>query len=63
MLQAGVRPVFVFDGKAGEEKKNELERRAQIRQTAKEAADIAKEEGKTDEFKKYSKRAVKVTIE
>lgn len=63
MLEYGINPIFVFDGKPPLLKKKELERRRGIKEKAKEKYEEAKEEGNEDEMLKYSRQSVKLTKE
>eukprot|EP01025_Chloroclados_australasicus_P050597 TRINITY_DN5838_c0_g1_i1.p1 TRINITY_DN5838_c0_g1~~TRINITY_DN5838_c0_g1_i1.p1 ORF type:complete len:414 (-),score=56.52 TRINITY_DN5838_c0_g1_i1:232-1326(-) len=63
MLESGMQPVFVFDGKPPEQKKEELDRRLGRRDEAEAALQQAKEAGDEKDIAKYSKRTVKVTKE
>ncbi|KAL3538369.1 hypothetical protein ACH5RR_001735 [Cinchona calisaya] len=61
LLEAGIKPVYVFDGKPPELKKQELAKRFSKREDATEDLDEAKETGTKEEIEKFSKRTVKVT--
>eukprot|EP00917_Polyrhabdina_sp_WS-2016_P022266 GHVP01048326.1.p1 GENE.GHVP01048326.1~~GHVP01048326.1.p1 ORF type:complete len:351 (-),score=71.57 GHVP01048326.1:953-2005(-) len=61
LLEEGVKPVFVFDGKAPEMKAGELAKRKSTKQDALTKQDQAKEEGDMDEMIKQAKRSVRVT--
>ena len=61
ILDAGIKPVFVFDGKPPELKKGEIEERREKREEADKALAAAKEAGDDEEVEKMSKRTVKVT--
>eukprot|EP00218_Dolichomastix_sp_CCMP3274_P001498 CAMPEP_0170158780 /NCGR_PEP_ID=MMETSP0033_2-20121228/69098_1 /TAXON_ID=195969 /ORGANISM="Dolichomastix tenuilepis, Strain CCMP3274" /LENGTH=359 /DNA_ID=CAMNT_0010396235 /DNA_START=39 /DNA_END=1118 /DNA_ORIENTATION=+ len=74
MLEAGIKPVYVFDGKPPEMKSGELAKRKEKRvdadaklEAAKEAAEKAEDEDaaaeQLAEVEKYSKRTVRVTTE
>jgi len=60
MVDNGIKPVFVFDGKPPTMKAGELEKRKEKRDEAQMALDKAKEEGNMEEVDKQSKRLVKV---
>jgi len=60
MVENGIKPVYVFDGKPPTMKAGELEKRKEKRDQAQEALDKAKEEGNMEEVDKQSKRLVKV---
>lgn len=61
MIEAGIKPVFVFDGKPPEDKQGELERRRQAREAAETEQQKAEEEGDIERAKQLSRRTVKVT--
>lgn len=61
MLDAGMKPVFVFEGKAPDLKKEELAKRSARREGATADLAEAKEVGKAEDIEKYSKRTVRVT--
>eukprot|EP00461_Guttulinopsis_vulgaris_P002547 UN02548 len=61
LLDNGIKPVFVFDGKPPELKFNvELQKRAERREKAEEELKVAQEAGDQDEMDKLNKRLVKV---
>lgn len=61
LLEAGIKPAYVFDGKPPDLKKQELAKRYAKREDATEGLAEAMETGDKDEIEKYSKRTVKVT--
>ncbi|MCY0883535.1 flap endonuclease-1 [Acidianus infernus] len=61
LLEEGVIPIYVFDGKPPELKAQELERRRKIKEEAEKKLEKAKEEGETKELKKYSQMATRLT--
>ncbi|MBU2637642.1 MAG: flap endonuclease-1 [Nanoarchaeota archaeon] len=61
LLEYGINPIFVFDGKPPLLKKQELERRRGLKEKAKEKYEDAKEEGNEAEMLKYSRQSVKLT--
>jgi len=61
MLEAGIKPVYVFDGKPPELKGGELGKRLGKRGEATAMLEEAKEKGDQEAIEKYSKRTVKVT--
>jgi flap endonuclease-1 len=63
MLEAGMKPVFVFEGKAPNLKREELAKRAARREGANTELEAAKEAGNQADIEKYSKRTVRVTRE
>ncbi|WP_048148770.1 flap endonuclease-1 [Palaeococcus ferrophilus] len=60
LVEAGVKPAYVFDGKPPELKKRELERRHETREEAKEKWEEALARGELEEAKKYAQRASRV---
>lgn len=64
MLDAGIKPLYVFDGKPPEMKQsNELKKRAERRQDAAEELRQAQEEDNQEEIDKLQRRLVRVTKE
>jgi len=63
LLQAGIKPVYVFDGKPPELKASEIEKRKEAKQMAEQQYQKAKEDDDTAAMKKYSSRTVKITDE
>jgi flap endonuclease-1 len=61
MLEAGIKPVYVFDGKPPTMKGGELAKRKDKRDEAEAALAKAKEAGDQEEIEKMSKRTVRVT--
>ncbi|KQK05142.1 flap endonuclease 1-A [Brachypodium distachyon] len=61
LLEAGIKPVYVFDGKPPDMKKQELAKRYAKREDATEELTKAVETGDTDAIERFSKRTVKVT--
>ena len=60
MIENGIKPVYVFDGKPPTMKSGELEKRSERRQEAESALAKAKEEGNMEEVDKQNRRLVKV---
>ncbi len=60
MIENGIKPVYVFDGKPPTMKSGELEKRTEKRAEAEAALEKAKEEGNEEEIDKQSRRLVKV---
>lgn len=60
MIENGIKPVYVFDGKPPTLKSGELEKRMEKRADAEAALVKAKEEGNDEEIDKQSRRLVKV---
>ncbi|CAH2044487.1 unnamed protein product [Thlaspi arvense] len=61
LLEAGIKPVYVFDGKPPELKRQELAKRYSKRADATADLTGAIEAGNKEDIEKYSKRTVKVT--
>lgn len=61
MLEAGIRPVYVFDGKPPVMKSEELEKRMERRSEAERSLKEAIEAGDKEAMEKFSKRTVRVT--
>ncbi|KAJ3700690.1 hypothetical protein LUZ61_004395 [Rhynchospora tenuis] len=61
LLEAGIKPVYVFDGQPPDLKKQELAKRYSKREDATKDLSTAVEEGDKDAIEKFSKRTVKVT--
>jgi len=63
MVDNGINPVYVFDGKPPTMKAGELEKRKEKRDEAQAALEKAKEEGNVEEIDKQNRRLVKVTTD
>ncbi|XGW21010.1 hypothetical protein V3C99_004179 [Haemonchus contortus] len=63
MIDNGVKPCYVFDGKPPDMKSGELEKRMEKRAEAEKALTEAKEKGDTVAADKFERRLVKVTKE
>ncbi|GMT28010.1 hypothetical protein PFISCL1PPCAC_19307, partial [Pristionchus fissidentatus] len=63
MIDNGVKPVYVFDGKPPDMKSGELEKRAQRREDTEKQLKEAEETGDTEAVNKFERRLVKVTKE
>lgn len=61
LLSAGVKPVYVFDGKPPDLKSGELAKRTARRQQAEADLAAAKEAGEQEDIDRFSRRLVKVT--
>ncbi|KAF7818043.1 flap endonuclease 1 isoform X2 [Senna tora] len=61
LLEAGMKPVYVFDGQPPDLKKQELAKRYSRRADATEDLSEAMETGNKEDIEKFSKRTVKVT--
>ncbi|KAJ7475719.1 flap endonuclease 1 [Mycena latifolia] len=63
IVENGIKPAYVFDGKPPEMKKGVLSKRYEKRAEAKEEGEEAKEVGTVEDMDKFSRRTVKVTRE
>jgi flap endonuclease-1 len=63
MLENGLKPVFVFDGKPPTLKSDELQRRSTRREETSTQLEQATEEANQEDINKFSRRMVKVTKE
>ncbi|UJR28783.1 hypothetical protein I4U23_010009 [Adineta vaga] len=63
MIEHGIKPVYVFDGKPPQMKSKELEKRLERRTEAEAEMSKAAEAGDEEAFDKYARRTVKVTRE
>ncbi|KAF2883545.1 hypothetical protein ILUMI_22609 [Ignelater luminosus] len=61
LVENGIKPVYVFDGKPPEMKSGELNKRLERREEAQKALDKATEAGDATEIEKFNRRLVKVT--
>ena len=63
LLQEGIKPVYIFDGKPPELKQKEIEKRKEAKKMAEEKFKEAKDKEDVEAMKKYSGRFVKITDE
>jgi len=63
LMEVGVKPCYVFDGKPPKMKSGELQKRIDAKKLAQEEAKKAEETGDAEAFEKYSRRVNKVTPE
>ncbi len=63
LMEYGIKPVYVFDGKPPEIKREEIERRRVRREKAAEKAERAYTEGRIEEARKYVVQAIRLTQE
>ncbi|KCV71980.1 flap endonuclease-1 [Fonticula alba] len=63
MVENGIKPVYVFDGKPPALKGGELSKRSERRQQAEESLKTATEQGNQADMDKFSRRTVRVTAE
>ncbi|KAH9942887.1 PIN domain-like protein [Amylocystis lapponica] len=63
MVENGIKPMYVFDGKPPELKAGVLSKRLERREEAKAEGEEAKETGTTEDVDRFSRRTVKVTRE
>ncbi|ESN98606.1 hypothetical protein HELRODRAFT_66570 [Helobdella robusta] len=61
MIENGIKPVYVFDGKPPEMKSGELAKRKERRDDAEKSLKAAEAEGDAENVEKFQKRLVKVT--
>ncbi|KAK8384335.1 hypothetical protein O3P69_009252 [Scylla paramamosain] len=61
MVENGIKPVYVFDGKPPTMKGGELAKRKERREEAQKALEKAEEAGNAEDVEKFSRRLVKVT--
>lgn len=61
IVDHGIKPVYVFDGKPPDLKGGELAKRLEQREKAQKAAEELKETGTAEEVSKFERRTVKVT--
>lgn len=61
LVENGIKPVYVFDGKPPNLKGGELAKRAERREEAQKALHAAEEAGNAEDIDKFNRRLVKVT--
>ncbi|XP_043276966.1 flap endonuclease 1 [Venturia canescens] len=61
LVENGIKPVYVFDGKPPNLKGGELAKRAERRDEAQKALQVAEEAGNVEDIEKFNRRLVKVT--
>ncbi|ETV92573.1 hypothetical protein H310_13233 [Aphanomyces invadans] len=61
LMENGLKPVYVFDGKPPVLKGGELAKRTERRQIAQESLKTATEEGNVEDIEKFNKRLVRAT--
>ncbi|XP_050671273.1 flap endonuclease 1 [Leptidea sinapis] len=61
LVENGIKPVYVFDGKPPEMKSHQLNKRAERREEAEKELQKATEAGDTASMEKFNRRLVKVT--
>lgn len=61
LIENGIKPVYVFDGKPPQMKSGELSKRNERREEAQKALEKATEAGETADIEKFNRRLVKVT--
>lgn len=61
MLENGIKPVYVFDGKPPDMKSKELSKRTEKREEAQKALEKATEAGDAADMEKFNRRLVRVT--
>ncbi|GJD08010.1 Flap endonuclease 1 [Galdieria sulphuraria] len=63
LMELGIMPCYVFDGKPPELKSGELSKRIEARRQAEASAALAKEEGDVEAYEKFNRRVNKVSPE
>ncbi|TFY62463.1 hypothetical protein EVJ58_g3848 [Rhodofomes roseus] len=63
MVENGIKPLYVFDGKPPELKAGVLSKRLALRKEAQEEGEEAKETGTAEDVDRFARRTVKVTRE
>lgn len=63
LLDNGIKPLYVFDGKPPDLKSGELAKRAERREEAQKALQVATEAGNEADIDKFNRRLVRVTKE
>ncbi|NTV23883.1 MAG: flap endonuclease-1 [Nanoarchaeota archaeon] len=63
LLKAGIKPAFVFDGKAPELKRQERQRRSELKKDALEKYKEAEAEGDVELMRKYASRTATLTAQ
>eukprot|EP01029_Cantina_marsupialis_P028643 TRINITY_DN777817_c0_g1_i1.p1 TRINITY_DN777817_c0_g1~~TRINITY_DN777817_c0_g1_i1.p1 ORF type:complete len:382 (+),score=145.79 TRINITY_DN777817_c0_g1_i1:46-1191(+) len=58
LMEFGLKPVWVFDGKAPDMKSGELQKRREMKAKAQKELEDAKERGDTEDIDRFSKRTV-----
>ncbi|CAH0746830.1 unnamed protein product [Bemisia tabaci] len=61
LVEAGIKPVYVFDGKPPTLKSGELDKRKERREEAEKALKVAEDAGDLEQIDKFNRRLVKVT--
>lgn len=61
LVENGIKPVYVFDGKPPNLKSGELDKRAERREQAQKELEKAEEAGDVEQIDKFNRRLVKVT--
>ena len=61
LLMVNIKPVYIFDGKANDLKMKEIERRSKLKKEATEKYQLAIEEGRIEDARKYSTRTAVLT--
>lgn len=63
LIELGIKPVYVFDGKPPPMKAGELAKRAEAKKAAEDAAKKAEEEGNLEAAEKFARRVNRITPE
>lgn len=62
-MEAGVKPIWIFDGKPPDLKNKELDKRKEMKEKAEESKEKAIEEGDFEKAKQMAGRSIKITKE
>ncbi len=60
LLENRIKPVYVFDGKPSELKKETIAKRVEVREVARKKAEDAKDEGEMEDARKYSEASTHI---
>ena len=60
-LELGVKPIWVFDGKAPDMKGDELEKRKELKEKAEAERKIAEDAGDFERAKQLAGRSIRIT--
>ncbi|WP_406661595.1 flap endonuclease-1 [Methanolobus sp. ZRKC3] len=61
LREAGIKPVYIFDGKPPEMKRETLEKRKECKEDAARKYEVAKEEGNIEDMKKFAQGTSRIT--
>jgi len=63
ILEEGMIPIYVFDGKPPEQKREEIERRRKLKEETEKKLERARTEGRVEEIRKYSQAVIRLSNE